>query len=317
MAMTEGPTTATKPNIRLHGRGGRRGGALWAVVLGAAVLLSLAPSPAVAQLNNGPPKEVEGVTVQQRLGERLPLDLPLVDSLGRQTTLGDMFDARRPVLVTLNYSNCPVLCSTQLNKLTETLKQVDLRLGDEFRVLTVSIDPNESTQRIRQTKENYVEPLLAEQPAAEQGWQFATASQASITRLTEALGFQYRYDEQTGQYYHPAMLAFISPEGVITRYSLALDFPPDQMKLALLEAADGTIGSPVDQFVLWCFSYDSSRGSYVPEAWRLMRLGAALTVFVLIATITPYWFGRMRSAGALKSTADDATAVDDHPTDSD
>lgn len=248
-----------------------------------------------AQLNNGPPKEVENVTVEQKLGGKVPLDLMLTDSFGRPVKSGYYFDSRRPVLVTLNYSDCPVLCNVQLNALVESLNQVDLALGGDFQILTVSINPKESTERIRETKTKYVS-MLTNQPGAANAWHFCTAREETIKRLADSLGFRYTFDKKTGEFFHPAMLAFVSPEGVISRYSLDVAFPPEQIKLSLLDASKGTIGTPVDQFIMWCFSYDAERGSYVLVAWRLMRAGGLLTVAILLITLIPYWIGRRRSA---------------------
>ena len=251
-------------------------------------------SGADVQLNNSLPREAVGITVDQNLGTRIPLDLPLTDSLGRQVTTGDFFDSEKPTIVTLNYSSCPMLCSVQLNALTKSLNELTLKLGEDFRILTVSIDPTETPEIGLKTKNRYVDQLTG-QPGASEGWEFCTASQGVIIRLADLLGFRYRYDEQTGEYNHPAMLAFVSPEGVISRYSLSIDFPPDQLKLALVEAGEGAVGSPVDQFILWCYSYDSNSNSYTPQAWRMMRAGGALTIVVMLVCLAPYWFGRLRA----------------------
>ncbi len=267
------------------------------VIFFSSIVLSLAgsDSDAVAQLNDRVPKQVEDVTVEQKLGESVPLDILLTDSNGQAAKTGHFFDSKRPVLLTLNYSNCPVLCNVQLNALVEGLNSLSLRIGRDFQILTVSIDPKESSERIRETKSKYIE-MLDQQPGAATGWHFCTARESSIKRLADAVGFRYTYDAKTGEYYHPAMLAFVSPDGVITRYSLDVAFPPDQTKLALIDASNGTIGTAVDQFIMWCFSYDADRGSYVLGAWRLMRLGAAMTVVVLLVTLVPYWIGRKRAA---------------------
>lgn len=273
--------------------------AAWAAGRGwvAPLLLLGVSHPASGQLNNSVPREVEEVTVEQKLGERIPQDIMLSDSLGRETRTGHYFDGKRPVLLTLNYSDCPVLCNVQLNALVETLNSLDLRIGRDFQILTVSIDPKESTERVRQTKDSYLK-MLDQQPGAGSGWHFCTARESSIQRLADAVGFRYTYDRKTGEYFHPAMLAFVSPDGVISRYSLDVAFPTDQTRLALIDASSGTIGSPVDQFIMWCFSYDPDRGSYVLAAWKLMRLGAATTVVVLLVTLVPFWMGRKRSAAA-------------------
>lgn len=240
------------------------------------------------------PYQVKDVTVEQKLGDKIPLNLPLTDSMGRRVKTGYYIDGKKPTIITLNYSDCPMLCNVQLNHLTQSLNKLGLQINEDFQLLSVSIDPRESTAKVRETKEKYVEQLVANQPGVEQGWEFCTAKQPIITRLADVLGFQYKYDKKSGEYYHPAMLAFISPEGVITRYSLGVDFPPDQLKKALVEAGDGTVGTPVDQFILWCFSYDENSNSYVPQAWKIMRLAGAATVGIVLACLTPYWVGRKR-----------------------
>jgi len=274
----------------------------------AVLLVSCLCGTSFAQLNVAPPREVADVTVDQRLGEQVPFDVMLTDSLGRDVKSGYYFDSRRPVLVSLNYSDCPVLCNVQLNALVESLNKLDLAIGGDFQILTVSINPKESTERIRETKAKYVQ-MLTNQPGAAAGWHFCTARETSIKKLADSLGFRYQYDAKTGEYFHPAMLAFVSPEGVISRYSLDVSFPPEQIKLALLDASQGTIGSPVDQFIMWCFSYDPERGSYVLVAWRLMRLGAALTVAIMLVFLIPYWIGKRRSTTSIKGPGNQAHAT--------
>lgn len=246
-------------------------------------------------LNDGVPREVENVTVEQNLGESLPMDLDLTDSDGNRVAVSDFFDGDRPVIVTLNYSNCPMLCNVQLNALTESLQELDLRIGDDFQILTLSIDPHEPPERIAQTKRSYVERLDS-QPSAAEGWAFCTATEPVIAEFADAIGFRFTYDEASGEYYHPAMLAFVSPQGVISRYSLEVHFPPDQVKMALVEAGEGKVGGAVDQFLLWCYTYDPDRNSYVPQAWKLMRLGGAITIAGMLACLLPYWVGRKRSS---------------------
>lgn len=260
---------------------------------------------AAVELNDGSPKEVENVTVVQNLGAKIPSNLPLQDWLGRKVKTARYFDGEKPTIVTLNYSDCPVLCSVQLNQLTESLRALDLELGKDFRILTVSINPKETTERIRETREKYVDQLEGDE-RGEEGWAFCTAPQATINQLAQTLGFKYTFDKLTGQYYHPAMLAFVSPEGVITRYSLDVSFPPDQMRLAILESGEGKVGSPVDLFILRCFSYDPDRNSYVLGAWRLMRFGGAATVGVMLAALVPYWIGRKRAPRALGEAETDS-----------
>lgn len=256
------------------------------------------------------PREVRDVTVEQNLGARIPLNLPLTDSLGRRVKTGYYIDGKKPTIITLNYSSCPMLCNVQLNQLTQSLGELDLQIGKDFQLLSVSIDPKETPQTVRATKEKYVEQLVRTQPGADQGWEFCTAQQPIITRLADVLGFRYTYDSKSGEYYHPAMLAFVSPEGVITRYSLAVAFKPEDLRMAIIEAGEGTVGTPVDQFILWCFSYDPSSNSYVPQAWTIMRLGAAGMVGLMLACLAPYWIGRKQVPRSASDSETDDTIKD-------
>ncbi|WP_039962081.1 SCO family protein [Rhodopirellula europaea] len=246
-------------------------------------------------LNDGIPKGVENVTVEQRLGNQLPGDMKLIDSKGRKLTLSHYLDGERPLILTLNYSNCPMLCNVQLNQLAQSLdKMDDLKIGEDFQLLSVSIDPTETDLRLRETKQRYVEQVPSHSKADE-GWSFTRTTQANVKRLAKEVGFSYKYNPRTKEYAHPAMLAFVSPDGVITRYSLGVAFPPDQMKLALVEAGQGNVGDIVDQFVLWCYSYDPNENSYVPQAWKMMRAGGLITITLLGLALLPYWLGRKGS----------------------
>lgn len=261
-------------------------------------------SGAAVSLNDGIPREVEDVTIEQKLGGQIQLNLPLTDSRGRKVKTGYFIDGKKPTIITLNYSNCPMLCSVQLDQLAKSLAELDLQIGRDFQMLTVSIDPKETPEVAAKTKSKYVDLLRRTQPAVEEGWAFCTAQQPMITRLADNLGFRYTYDSKSGEYYHPAMLAFVSPTGVITRYSLSVDFPPADLKKALVEAGEGSVGSPVDQVLLWCFSYDPESNSYVPQAWKMMRLAGAGTVGLMLACLAPYWIGR-KASPARKKTGHD------------
>ncbi|HBV66278.1 MAG TPA: SCO family protein [Rhodopirellula sp.] len=255
-------------------------------------------------LNNGIPREVSEVKIEQKLGGRIQLNLPMRDSRGERVESGYFIDGNKPTIITLNYSGCPMLCSVQLDQLTKSLGKLDLKIGQDFQLLTVSIDPKEKPATAAKTKAKYIDMLRRTQPSADEGWAFCRADQSIITRLADNLGFRYTYDSKSGEYYHPAMLAFVSPTGVITRYSLTVDFPPADLKKALVEAGEGSVGTPVDQVLLWCFSYDPDSNSYVPQAWQIMRLAGAGTVGLMIACLAPYWIGR-KALPKLKNAGND------------
>ena len=295
--------------------------ALMLVTAGDAVDQTAAGEGAGVSLNNGVPREAQGITVDQKLGAQIPTNLPLTDSKGRPIKTGYVFNGKLPTILTLNYSNCPMLCSVQLNALTKSFDEMDLKLGEDFQILTVSIDPTETTEKAAETKARYLDEL-SNQPQAESGWTFATAKQPIITKLADKVGFRYRYDASIKQYNHPAMLAFVSPTGVVTRYSLSIDFPPDQLKLAVVEAGEGNVGSAVDQFILWCYSYDPDSNSYTPQAWRIMRVCGFGFLGLMLAALVPYWVGRKGpnrtpvDPGAAEREAESlAKADDDSPSD--
>ena len=240
------------------------------------------------------PIQMRGVTVEQKLGDFLPLDVQIRDTAGDTRSLGEYFDGKRPVIFSLNYSDCPVLCSVQLNALSRSLEGLSLQAGDDFRILTVSIDPSESVERNRETEELYRGQVIGH-PQIEEGWHFATAGKDQIAALADAVGFRYKFDSATGQYNHPAMLAYVSPSGRITSYSLRLDFPPEDVRYGLLAAGEGKVGSAVDQIIMWCLSYDPEQGRYTAEAWALMRLGAVVTVITILGAVIPYWWTRGNS----------------------
>ncbi|TWT95020.1 SCO family protein [Neorhodopirellula pilleata] len=276
-------------------------------------LLAWFSQTAVAQPNTGPmqegadvilndriDREVRDVTVEQKLGAQVSKDLPLINSLGQKKRLGDYLDGKRPLILTLNYSNCPMLCNVQLNQLAQSLEKAELQIGDDYQLLSVSIDPKDTDQRLRETKAKYIEQVPSHKNASS-GWEFTRTTAAVVKKLADEVGFSYKYNSTTKEYAHPAMLAFLSPDGVITRYSLGVAFPPDQMKLALVEAGQGEVGGIVDQFVLWCYSYDPAENSYVAQSWKIMRLGGAVTIFMMFLVLLPYWVGDKGNPNTPKS----------------
>ena len=225
------------------------------------------------------PKQLQGVDVLEHLGEQVPLALPFRDQNGRRVTLGQYFDGRHPVLLTLNYSNCPMLCSLMLTGLVKGLKGVEWGINQDFQVVTVSLDAAETLDVAQRTADRYLTQYG--RPEARGGWHFLTGSEASIRAYADALGFSYRYDEKRKEFAHPAALALASPSGTLVRYLYGLEFEPRTLRLGLVEASEGKIGTTLDRLVLYCFHYDSSEGRYAPVARRIMEMGGAATVLLL------------------------------------
>jgi protein SCO1/2 len=264
------------------------------IICGVLVLL-FAADPAFAQRSGEMPAAFEGLGVDEQLGEKIPSALAFVDADGRSVTLGDYFDGEKPVLLTLVYHNCPMLCSIVLDFTTDALKELNWTPGEEFEVVTISFNAIETPELAAQQKTKYIEKLG--RPAAADGWHFLTGDQAAIDAITEAVGFKYRWDEESQQFAHPAVLTFLSPDGTITRYIDGLNVPSRDVRLALLDASNGSVGNALDQVFQFCFQYDPAANSYVAHATNLMKAGGFLTVAILGSVMFIFWRRETRRVG--------------------
>jgi len=247
----------------------------------------LAAFPAFAQDRIEPlPDDLEGVGVTDRPGAALPLWLTFVDDAGEVVSLGKYFKDR-PVLLTLNYSNCPMLCSLQLNGLVNGLRGLRWTAGDEFEMVTVSIDSTEVTERAHATKMKYVGDYG--RPEAQTGWHFLTGTAEHIRELADSVGFGFRYVQDRREYAHAAVTFVVTPDGRLSRNLYGVLYDPQTLRLSLVEASDGKIGSPVDKILLYCFHYDAAKGRYGPAAVKMMQLGGGLTALVLGVTLAGFW----------------------------
>lgn len=260
-------------------------GACWAAL---AALFCLAPAaPVTAQRIETAPTELEGVGVTEHLDAQIRLDAPFLDSDGSKATLKDYFDGTRPVVLTLNYSNCPMLCSLQLTGLFEALEKMDWDLGENFQMITVSIDPKELPQRAQLTKEKYLKTYG--RPGVAGGWHCLTGREAQIKELAETVGFGYAYLPDADQYAHAAVTMICTPDGRVSRYLYGIQYDPQTVRLSLLEAAEGKIGSTLDRVLLFCFHYDATKGRYGPAAVKIMRAGGVLTMIGLGGMMLILW----------------------------
>ncbi len=233
------------------------------------------------------PAAVKGVDVLERLGDKVPEAGRFVDSEGRPFRLADVLHQGKPVILTLVYYRCPALCSLVLSGLTRSLRGLDLKLGEDYRVVSLSIDPTETPRMAAESKRGHmqamgIDPLT---PA----WTFGTGSEEEIHPLAQAVGFQYTYDEPSKQYAHAAAIFVLSPDGKISRYLYGIDFPSRDMRLALVEAGQGKVGTALDRVLLTCFKYDPTTRRFEPYVLGFIRIGALL-VFVALATLlTVLW----------------------------
>ncbi len=222
--------------------------------------------------------QIERISIDQRLGEQVPLDLRFANESGEMVEL-QQFMGDRPIVLTLVYYECPMLCNQVLNSLLRALNVLTFDIGTEFDVITVSIDPNETPEMAAQKKAEYLKIYRGDN--ASLGWHFLTGSQEQITRLAEAVGFHYEYDEATDQYIHASGIMVITPEGRIARYFYGIDYPPRDLRWGLVEAAGGQIGTAVDQLLLLCYAYDPLTGKYGLFIRNSLRIGGIATVLAL------------------------------------
>lgn len=257
------------------------------LLAGLTLALSLAASDAQAQSHNQLPEEMRGLELEEHLNEMLPLDAVFQNEAGEDVTLGSYLDGERPVILMLNYYRCPMLCGIQLNQVLASLNDLDMTVGDEFEVITVSFDPTETYDLAQLKKKNLIGAY--EKGDASDGWHFLVGSEASVEALKNAVGYKVRWLEDRQEWAHGTPIMFISPEGRITRYLYTMPYPAKDVRMALLEAAEGRIGSTVEKFLLWCFHYDSTKGKYTADVMKLMRLCGAVMVAGLGTMLFVLW----------------------------
>jgi protein SCO1/2 len=259
-------------------------------ITAAALLTASMAVPAAAQSNvpgvnpspGMPASQMPGilskVSFEQRLNERLPLDLPFTDEDGRAVRLRDYF-GERPVILAFVYYECPMLCTQVLNGLTRSLTVLTETVGREFDVVAVSFDPRETAVLASGKKKAHLDHY--KRPESAHGWHFLTGPETSIKALTDAAGFHFAWDEKTQQFAHPSGIVVATPDGRLARYFFGIEYAPRDVKFALIESSVGKIGSVVDQLLLYCYHYDPSTGSYGFVAMNAVRLGAVVTLVAL------------------------------------
>jgi len=255
-----------------------------------------------AQLNLGVPEELKGVDITEHLNDQLPLDTRFTDDDGTQVTLRDFFKGDKPVLLQLGYNKCPMLCNLVLNGTFAGLKGVDWLPGKEFEIVAISVDTTESVGLAHAKKESYLAEF--ERPGSGRGVHFLTGNEVMSKSVADAVGFQYRRQEN-GDYAHAAAIYMITPEGRISRYMYGTKFEPSDLRMALLEASQGRIGSTLDRFILWCHIYDPNARGYVLQARRIMSIGGLVTMFALAGGLAMFWTAELRK----KKSASAGTAA--------
>jgi protein SCO1/2 len=263
---------------------------------------------------NTPAPELSGVALVEHLGDTLPRDAAFRDTEGKAVTLGQFFDGKRPTLLVFAYHTCPMLCSLVLDATVRSLNDVEWTVGREFDVVSISIDPHDTPETATRKRASVVESYSRSKGSAS-GWHFLTGDETNIRKVTDAIGFQFRYDERQKQYAHPAAIYLLTPEARIARYLYGIQFDPKDVRLGLLEAAQGHSVSTTERILLYCYHYDPQVGRYSMVAMNVMRLGGVVTLGALGSFLTIMWAReRRRSKKRPANNATNLTTTRESPT---
>jgi len=269
--------------------------ALLGVTLAASHTL-LASTPVAPDQKVGS-QPMEGVGIDEKLGEKVPLDLTFTDDLGKQVKLGDYFVGDRPVILSLVYYRCPGMCKAELSAMVDVFKRMTMTPGKEFQIVCVSIDPEEGPNEAAAKKATHLRVL--NKPEAQDGWAFLTGDADNIAELAAATGFRYRYIDDANQYAHDSALMLVTPDGRLSRYLRGFHFEDATVQLALVEASGGKIGSLGERIKLQLCGYDPRYGKYVLAAHTVMKIGGAMTMLLVAGIVGFFWwreFTRRRKA---------------------
>ena len=242
---------------------------------------------------SNPPPILRDVGIDQKLNNQIPLDLLFRDETGSGVRLGKYF-GQKPVILVLAYYDCPMLCTMVLNGLLHSLKELRLNVGQQFEVVTVSFDPTEKPSLAAAKKAIYVG--LYDRPGAGAGWHFLTGDEPSIHQLAQAVGFHYNYDPETRQYVHATGIMVLTPQGRLARYFYGIQYPAGNLRLGLVEASQGKIGSTVDEVLLYCSQYDPATGKYSVIISHVLKIAALVTILSLGSLLLVMSLGGKRAA---------------------
>jgi len=230
----------------------------------------------------GKPDVLKEIGIDQRLNEQVPLDLSFRDETGRAVRLGEYFREGKPVLLSLVYYECPMLCNMVLNEEVGMMRALPFTAGREFTAVTVSFDARETPELAARKRETYLKRYGQGQDA---GWHFLTGDEANIRRLTEAVGFHFKWDEQSKQFAHASAIMVLTPQGKISHYFYGVEYAPKDVRLGLVEASAGKIGSPVEKLMLYCYHYDPATGKYGPAVMNIVKVSGLVTLVGIVSLV--------------------------------
>ena len=252
--------------------------------------------PAAPRAEDDPvgPAPLEGVEIVEQLNAKVPLQASFLDQDGKPVRLGDFLGKGKPVVLALVYYECPMLCGLILGGMARGMKETGLELGRDYTALSISFDPRERAAQAFVRQKHYLQSF--DKADRKDVWPFLVGQEKESRSVADAVGFHYKFDEATKQYAHGAAIIVLTPDGRVSRYLYGVEFPGRDLRLALVEAADGKVGTSFDRFLLTCYRYDPVARKYVPYAMGVVRAGALLVLFGLASVLFVFW--RREAKGA-------------------
>jgi protein SCO1/2 len=255
---------------------------IFALLLGASAASAQAVPSGIGPAAANRPSVLENVGFRPQLNAHLPLDLAFRDEAGRNVQLREYF-TQKPVLLALVYYGCPMLCNQTEQGVVGALRMLSFRPGRDYEVVFVSFDPRESPDMAAQKKESAMTHFR--RPETASGWHFLTGRKESIDALTKGADFRYSFDAKSNLFAHASGIMLLTPDGRISRYFYGVEYPARDIRLGLVDASAGKIGTPIDRALLFCYQYDPTSARYSASILRIIRFGGVLTILALVAGI--------------------------------
>ncbi|MFA5668074.1 MAG: SCO family protein [Balneolaceae bacterium] len=256
-----------------------------AVILILAVLII--PNQSFAQLNTATPDMMESMGIDEKLGDYIPLEAKFATVNGDSTTLGELLQKGKPVILNPLYYECPLLCGLVIDGMINVVEDLAWQPGNEYIIISFSIDPTEDYTVASKHSKEYLSKLKTTN--ADKGWHFLTGNKSQIDSVVESIGFKYTKIRGTEEFAHSAAIVMLSPEGKITRYLYGIKYNEFDVRNALYESADGKVGKTLERLLMYCYTFDPNSNTYTPLAFNFMKLGGLATLIFLGIFLALLW----------------------------
>lgn len=257
------------------------------MLLAVIAALLAAPDAGAQVLNDEPPEAIRGMEVSNRVGDPVPLDIQLYDADGNAMVIGDYFSDNRPILLLMVYYDCPLLCGLMLNKMNDVINATEPDVGEDYKIVVVSFD-HTNTQAMAASKQtlHHAGYQRGLDELGRESYRFHTTTAGEARRLADAVGFDYRFMPDAGEFSHPSVMYLLTPDGRVASYLSGLDYEASQLRLAILDAGDGKLDMSIAEFFLhFCFTFDPTAGAFTIQAFRVMQIAGVLSILGVVGLV--------------------------------